>query len=601
MKKLVILLLSILTILTVAACGNNNTSNTTPADSGDESSAEETTGAEEATPPAATQPSGRDEVLVVGATAAPSGRFSPIYFTSTYDGWVVRLVFDSLLAYDENNKLVPILASELPTWSEDYTQATFHLREGVVFSDGSPFTAHDVAFTFNVMADPAYSGRYNTSEFIVGFEDVQNPDNDITELSGINIIDDYTIEFNFIRANELNRGVEDFGILSANSFPDYVFGDETALLAGQAEPIGTGPYVLQNWTLDAGPVLVRNPLYWGDGYEISTIVIRPIEDQTKMEELSARNVDLLPNVLDPHSVDMAYTNPIWKYISYPRAGMGYVTFNAAMGATADMSVRQALMFSFNRQEFVDVYYATEAIDSLESYVPATFQNPASLMGDVVRNEYIVDGLEVYPFDLDRANQILDDAGWEWNGTVRQKDGETLTLRIVAIENHDILDMIVPLWVRDWGAIGADVQVAQVDFNSMLDIVFDPDRLSDWSVFFLATSFTGDIMSSIYNAFHSSQARAGGDNFSHIMDDQLDALLDTAADIFGDDEAAREAWIQVAIRVNELAAQMPIYGNTWFDIFHGRLQNYTVNTLYEWTSGIRHATLMTFDEFEATVQ
>jgi ABC-type dipeptide transport system, periplasmic component len=104
---------------------------------------------------------GQNDTLVVGTTRL-NGVFSPLYYLSSYDGWVVNLVFDQLMQYNQNNELEPLLIEEEPTISEDGLIYTFKLKEGIEFSNGEMLTAEDVKFTLSVLADPAYTGRWTS-------------------------------------------------------------------------------------------------------------------------------------------------------------------------------------------------------------------------------------------------------------------------------------------------------------------------------------------------------------------------------------------------------------------------------------------------------
>ncbi|MCB6554746.1 ABC transporter substrate-binding protein, partial [Desulfovibrio desulfuricans] len=86
--------------------------------------------------------------------------------------------------------------------AKDGKSITFHLRKGVKFSDDSPFTAKDVEFTYKVVTDPSYTGRYGqTTQYVKGSDNYRNKKNKKEpEFPGIQVIDDYTIKFEFTEA-----------------------------------------------------------------------------------------------------------------------------------------------------------------------------------------------------------------------------------------------------------------------------------------------------------------------------------------------------------------------------------------------------------------
>merc|ERR1711916_374683 len=125
--------------------------------------------AEEGAPNPALKRDGAEDTLVIGTSEA-KGIFNPIYYSSSYDGYVVDMIFKGLIERDIDGQWQPALAE---SWkiSDDGLTYSFKLKEGVVFSDGSPVTANDVAFTFKAIADPSYDGRYQSVvQDMVGFD-----------------------------------------------------------------------------------------------------------------------------------------------------------------------------------------------------------------------------------------------------------------------------------------------------------------------------------------------------------------------------------------------------------------------------------------------
>ena len=102
------------------------------------------------------------KTLTVGLNTGFNGIFSPLYYQTVYDDYVIEMVYQSMLSYDRDNQLQPELATEQPTISEDGSTLTFKLKKGVKFSDGSKLDADDVVLTFTAMADPSYTGRFST-------------------------------------------------------------------------------------------------------------------------------------------------------------------------------------------------------------------------------------------------------------------------------------------------------------------------------------------------------------------------------------------------------------------------------------------------------
>ena len=132
--------------------------------------------------------------LIVGTTQELAGVFSPIFYSSAYDGWVVDMIYEPLLRYTKDSELKPYLAEEMPEVSEDGKTITFKIKEGIKFSDGTDLDANDVKFTFTLIADPSYDGRFTgTADYIEGYKEYH--DGDAEDFSGIEVVDDHTVTF----------------------------------------------------------------------------------------------------------------------------------------------------------------------------------------------------------------------------------------------------------------------------------------------------------------------------------------------------------------------------------------------------------------------
>lgn len=124
------------------------------------------------------------KTLTVGLNTGFNGIFSPLYYQTVYDDYVIEMVYQSMLSYDRDNQLQPELATEQPTISEDGATLTFKLKKGVKFSDGSKLDADDVVLTFTAMADPSYTGRFSTYvDYLEGYKEYH--EGDAKTLSGV--------------------------------------------------------------------------------------------------------------------------------------------------------------------------------------------------------------------------------------------------------------------------------------------------------------------------------------------------------------------------------------------------------------------------------
>lgn len=531
-----------------------------------------------------------DGVLVVGTPQPQAGLFNPLYAASVYDVWTSSLVFDGLFTYDAAGNFVPHLATEMYTVSEDGLVYTVTLREGVYFSNGNPMTADDVVFSYNLLADPSAQTRnVGTVMYMEGFAEFQA--GEATELSGVVALDDHTIQFTFTEVRSNNYLSLGASIQNRADFPEDIWGNVAEVVgARNTTPVGSGTYMLQSWSAETGAVHVRNPLSWRTDWNENaphTIIINPINDSLILQEWEAGTIDLWTNEIGGDNIDGLINSPRnTGFVNYTRGGMGYLAFNTAMGATEDVAVRQALMYAFDRPAANLALFPSQEFPEGIAFKPATFINPISSVSDIVDGTTPVEGLNDFAYNPERAIEILEEAGWVLGADgVRERNGERLVVRILSMPEHMILDTLVPIWTAEWSAIGVDLQVATLDFNTIVSIIQDDEALDQWNVFFLATSFTTDDIWGVQGFFESRFMPPNGSNFSRINDAELDRLFAEGQREL-DPAAAREIAKQLAVRINELVPMMPIYSNLMFDFFDAdHIQGYDAIQLNQWHQSV----------------
>ncbi|OJV61744.1 MAG: hypothetical protein BGO41_15795 [Clostridiales bacterium 38-18] len=579
MKKSLVLLLCLVMVASafLAGCSPKEDAQeqTTTAAAG------ETTAATEAP---AEEPSG---TLIVGITEA-SGNFNPLYYSSAYDGYVVDSVFEGLVSRNFDGEYEGVVADNWE-YSEDGKSITFNMKKDLVFSDGEPLTAQDVVFTYLVLADPSYTGRYSSVvKDMVGYDEYYAGESDT--FTGVEAIDDYTVRFNFKEALRVNFANCTFAILPQHYYgKDFTPGNTASVEAITTEAMGSGPYVISQFKEKELVYLERNPLFVGEGYMIKEIILKFVDQTTDIVELTSGGVDLLAGVIDPKKISEA-RNAGFQINQYNRSGYGYVKTNCEYGPTADVKVRQALYYAFNVKEFVNSYYYDADTDQV---LAVTQYHPFSQISWAI-DDNLVNSMIQYDFDLDKAKSLLDEAGWKVGASgFREKDGQVLELKIAAMPDHDILATLIPMWERDWGqGLNIKLTIAYLEFNTILDyVIYNSDaNVENWSLFFLATSITTPDPDTLYSSFHSDYIGSGMDNTSRYSNPEVDKLLDEGKAIM-DIEEAKPVYQKIAKILNEEAVMMPVYANTYFDIYAAKLVDFKTSSLYNWVSALKDAKIV----------
>jgi peptide/nickel transport system substrate-binding protein len=323
-----------------------------------------------------------------------------------WGGWVqqaylARQVFDDLVSYD-NGQIRPWLAT---SWSEssDRKTITFHLRKDVVFTDGDKFNANAVVANY-----PAWEKGIGWHGF--------------TYMKGFTKVDDFTVELHLSEPNP-----EIYNVL-ANGH--YGFQSPKSLANNTSEqkclePVGTGPWKVEKWTRGSGISFVRNDAYnWAPANAHHN---GPAYAQ-RLEWKFVPDATTRWGALVSHEADVAYQPPSvqWKNAQRQFQTLTFVatgrpqglSFNVARGPFTDQRVRQAFVYAIDRKRIVQaVFKGTvpyEGNGSLSKTTPLYLD---------VDNDY--------PFDVAKANTLLDAAGWTGRDAdgFRTKDGKTLEARL----------------------------------------------------------------------------------------------------------------------------------------------------------------------------
>ncbi|MGW1770168.1 ABC transporter substrate-binding protein [Streptomyces sp. NPDC002104] len=285
-------------------------------------------------------------------------------------------IFDGLLAHDAGMKLKPALAAALPEVSADGLTYTYALRQGVKFSDGRPFGAKDVVFTYRTILDPKTNNASKSELDAIA---------DVTARGEQSVV--FTLKYPYAPFAE--RTVLPIA-------PEHVAGGQD-VNGGEftAKPVGTGPYVLTAWSKGEKLSFKANPGYWGGEPAVKRFTMAVIkDDDVRATRLRSGELDgavLPPNLAKGFKGDTAHTTYAAKSFDYRN-----VTLPTEHPVTGDTAVRQALDIAVDRATMVDKLLEGAG---KAAYGPVPTGSPWFAAGTQ------------RPYDLARARKILDEAGW----------------------------------------------------------------------------------------------------------------------------------------------------------------------------------------------
>lgn len=405
---------------------------------------------------------------------------------------VMKQIYGTLVDQNEDMELVPGLAEE---WEQiDDLTFEFKLREGVQFHNGEELTASDVEFTLLRALESPDVGH------IVGAID---PD-------GFEIVDDHTIRISTVEpfapllshlahtaSSILNQSaVEEFG-------EDY----------GE-NPVGTGPFQLDNWARGSEIHLERFEDYYGDNALMERVTFRNIqEDGNRTIELETGEIHIAYDVL-PTDISRIEGNDELELARDLNFSTVYLGFNLEKEPFDDVRVRQA------------INYAIDVDSIINTVMEGSGEVATGPIGPMVwgANE----DLEPYGYDVEKAQELLAEAGYE--------DGFSTT---IWTNDNQLRQDIAQIAQSQLEEVGIDVSIEVLEFGAYLDNT----AAGEHDMFILGwVTVTGDPDYGLYALFHSEQFGSAG-NRTFYANDRVDELLDQARRS-ADPDVREEAYMEV---------------------------------------------------------
>ncbi|MSU90784.1 ABC transporter substrate-binding protein [Rhodobacteraceae bacterium 2CG4] len=429
-------------------------------------------------------------VLIVGQIAEPKA-LDPAAVTAVNDFRILMNVYDGLVRYKDGTlEVEPALATGWEI-SDDGTEYTFTLREGVKFHDGSDFDADAVVFNFERMLNEDHP-YYDTGPFPLAFF--------FSAVETVEAVDPLTVKFT------LNAPYAPF--LSNLAYPTGLIVSPAAVEQHGAEfgrnPSGTGPFTFAEWRSNEAVVVEANPDYWDGAPELEAVVFRPITDaNTRTAEMLAGGIDLMVEV-PPVSLSEFQDD---RFTVHEQAGphVWFLILNAKEGPFADKRVRQAANYAVNKAAIVnDVLEGTAEVAA--GPTPPAFAWAYN------------DALEPYPYDPEKAKELIAEAGAE---------GAELTFYVTE-GGSGMLDPVAmgTAIQADLEAVGFDVSIETYEWNTFLGEV-NPGLEGKADMAEMAW-MTNDPDTLPYLALRTEAwPESGGFNSGYYSNEEVDALLEQA--------------------------------------------------------------------------
>ncbi|MCB1274130.1 MAG: ABC transporter substrate-binding protein [Leucobacter sp.] len=434
-------------------------------------------------------------------------------------------VLESLVALDTEGTIVPWLAESWKS-SRDALTVDFTLRADAKFSDGTPVDAAAVKANIEHLQDPETASS-------TGYLAVQ-------QVAEVEVVSPTVARFHMVRP--------DAALLESLAQPWTAIQSPAGIARGMEAnclaPIGSGPFTVADWVKQDHVTLERNPAYTTSptGIEsptadaVSTVTWRFIPDATaRFAALQAGDVDVIDNPL-PSQITTAEGDAALTHIDAPRPGASNrIELNSGQAPFDDKRVREAFIASTDLNAGIDALFegtAPRSYSALSSVEPTALQTP-----------------DAYAYDPDRANALLDEAGWTERDDdgIRMKDGARLTARfpVTGAQSTQAEQALFEQLQAGAAAVGFDVQISLLDLGSWYGALGNHEYELVSAPY---TKIGPDVLRFLFHSDATVPAPSGYfANHSMVRSVELDAMLEaigTEQDPVKRADAARDAqeWI-----------------------------------------------------------
>lgn len=367
--------------------------------------------------------------LVLGQVGGPIHTLDPILAIDDPSGLVVSHIFSPLLRVGEDGESIEPEAAASYELSEDGLSYTFYLREDLKFSDGSPVLPEDVIFSLQRVAGEGSRWGW------------MMPPMEQMEPVGENAV-------RIVLENPSPSFAANMAHLLSSIVPKKMVEEQ-----GEAfwdKPIGSGPFMIEEWVKGEYITLVRNPNYWDPSLPyLDEVVIEPAaDDNTRMLKFQAGEYDIALRV-PPNQIDQISALAHATVSIDTPAVVGCLLVNQNRGALGDKNVRLAMNYAIDRQGLIKAIAFGQGQEATSYLPPMLYWN---------------DELEGYPYDLEKAREYM--------AMSTAPDG--LEVSVLGNSGDQVSREIVTALIDMWGEINIDLKSDLMERGAALQRAFQGD-------------------------------------------------------------------------------------------------------------------------------
>ncbi len=415
-----------------------------------------------------------------------------VLYTTAYENFVLRYLYEPLFDYNEAGDMIPVLASKLPEVSTDHMRITVHLRDDIHWQDGTPITAEDVKFSLDKIQDPGIPAL--------------NKEGFFEKLARLEVIDDRTLVFQWKEPFAPSL----FALTQLWPIPKHIYGVGDFLTnPSNRKPVGCGPFKFDDWRSGQYISLVRYDEYHGQKAYLDRVIFKIVEDDAvalnmlrtgELDEMRALQTQWERQMMEPEFL-ARYNKYDYYFPQY-----NYIAWNCKSIWFSDARVRRAMTMLFDRE-------------SINTKIYSGFARLVS--GPFYINSWAYDKtVKPLPFDPAAAQRLLDEAGWkDSNGDgIRDKDGKKFEFELMHVHGSNIAVQFAQLLQEECAKAGVRVNIRSLEGSTFFDRMDKADFVAailGWRL---------DLDPDVYDTFHSAMAPPNGLNYGSYANRTVDSLL-----------------------------------------------------------------------------
>ncbi len=538
-----------------------------------------------ATQPPANQPPATEAAAGTEPAASAGGGGMVVFVISEEPAGLNRYLADAAITYqvsdatvigltqpNEKGEYFARLAAELPEISDDHLTVTWKLREGLKWSDGKPLTSDDIRFTWEIISNPN-SGAFNAT---AGFDLIESMDTPDAVTAVLHYSEPY---------------VGYLGQFSAALLPRHATGTAETMTTWEwnMKPVAAGPFIITDWRSGESITMERNPNYYEEGKPyLDKLIFRIAPEpaaQTALMISGEAQVHLWPSEekedYDPlmnGKAEQVLVPGIWNMsldFNLSKPGDKDASASAPHPILGDIRVRQALSHAIDYDTLINGVFNGQITSSTSPFAYGWYKCEIPRM---------------YNFDVEKARQLLTDAGWVEGpdgirvaqGALYAEDGTRLSMEMQGYTGYEPLERVEQFVVENFKAIGVEANIINYDYSIIFGSYADgsPRKTGDYDMLIFDRGYYLEPQGEIENSYLSTSIPAAdnpdGDNYFRWVNPKADAAVEKAGSTF-DQSVRRDAYCELGKLIQEDAIQNYMF--LWQDGygFSTNLTDYTVST------------------------